>query len=242
MASEDVFGTVASGLGDKIFSSILYFGIAIIIIFVLGGTMWYFLLYKKKFDIKIKVMSERSSGNNVEMFDKGGILTDRSNGSTYLRVWGLKRDFIVPQYDIMRKVYSDGKELDYIEIYRRGENEFYFLMKPKIDKTRIVRASGNTYTLAEQSQTMVDPEMAFWAVKRKTQNKKMIDTDSLVLKLLPHLPAIFGGVLMIFLSYVVMDNFPAILSELRSLVSEMRSLNRADIVTGSFLGLLKWKM
>ena len=119
MAADDLFNEVGGRLVETIFSGIIWFGIAIIIIIILGFTMWYFLLYKKKFDIKVKVISERAGNNNVEIYDKGAILTDPTTKTPYLRIWGLKRDFPVPKYDVMRKIYDNGKEKDYVEVYRK---------------------------------------------------------------------------------------------------------------------------
>jgi len=241
MAADDVFNEVGGQLVEKIFSGVLWFGIAVIIIFVLGFSMWYFLIYKKKFDIKIKVISERANSGNVEIYDKGAILTDNTTRTPYLRVWGLKRDFTVPKYDVMRKVYENGRDKDYIEIYRKGEEEFYFLTPPSISKTSVIKSDGKMYAISDQTQIMVDPEMAFWAIKRKTLNKKMFNTEGLLFKLLPYIGVLMGGVIMIFLLYILLDHLPGILGELKGLVSEMRLYYRADIVTGGVLASLKWK-
>ena len=143
--ANNLFNEVGAGLADKLFSGILWFGIGIIIIAVLGFVMWYFLFYKKKFDIKVKLISERAGGEISELFDKAAILKDRKEGTPYLRVWGLKRDFVVPKYDVMRKVYDGRSSIDYIEIYRKGENEFYFLLPPTIDNKQIIKADGKAY-------------------------------------------------------------------------------------------------
>ncbi len=109
----------------------------------------------------------------------------------------------------------------------------------------IVKSDGKKYLLANQKQLMMDPEMAFWAVKRKSLNKKMIDTESLIWKLLPYIGILMGGVILIFILYLLMDHLPGILSELRKLVSEMRLMQRAEITTSTpafvMLMLRKWK-
>ena len=43
------------------------------------------------------------------MLDKAAILTDRKEGTPYLRVLGLKRDFVVPKYNVIRQLYSGKK-------------------------------------------------------------------------------------------------------------------------------------
>ena len=133
----------------------------------------------------------------------------------------------------MRKVYDGKNALDYLEIYRKGENEFYFLLPPTINNKKIIKSDGKLYSLAQQDQLMMDPEMAFWATKRKTLNKKMINTEGLFFKLLPYLGILLGGVIMIFLLYILLDHLPGILSELRNLVAEQRLMRTAEIVTST---------
>ena len=67
----------------------------------------------------------------------------------------------------------------------------------------------------------------------------MFDTDSMFMKLLPYIPAILGGIVTIFVLYILLDHLPGILSELTNLVREMKSLKGADITVG--LALLGWK-
>jgi len=243
--ADNLISSVGSNLVSKVFSGVLYFGIAIILIIIVSFCIWYFLIYKKKFDIRIKLLSERANGEVSEIFDKAAILKDRVEGTPYLRVWGLKRDFIVPKYNVMRKIYDGRNTVDYLEIYRKGENEFYFLLPPIINKTKIIKADGKIQLLAEQTQLMMDPEMAFWATKRKTLNKKMINTETLLFKLLPYVGILLGGMIMIFILYILLDHLPGILSELRKLVAEMNLHQRAEIVTSTptfiMLMLRKWK-
>ena len=90
----------------------------------------------------------------------------------------------------------------------------------------------------------MDPEMAFWAVKRKTLNKKMIDTEGLLFKLLPYIGILMGGVILICVLYILLDHLAGILAQLRELVIEMRNMQRADIVTSTpafIMLMLKWK-
>ena len=240
MVAENTFSDVGGKLFEKVFSGIIWFGVGLVILIAVGFTMWYFLLYKKKFDIKVKVISERAGAQNVEMEDKGAILTDRKTKTPYLRVWTLHRDFPVPKYNVMRKLFEGRKERDYLEIYRRGQNEFYFLLPPTIINTKILKADGKLIPLSEQKQIMFDPEMAFWAVKRKTLNKKMLNTEGLLFKLLPYIGIMMGGVILIFILYILLDHLPGILTELRSLVAEMRTYSRAEVITGTIGGLI-WK-
>ena len=67
--------------------------------------MWYFFVHKKKFDIRIKLISERANGEVMEIFDRAAILNESKEGTPYLRVWGLKRDFKARRRDRFSKRY-----------------------------------------------------------------------------------------------------------------------------------------
>jgi len=68
----------------------------------------------------------------------------------------------------------------------------------------------------------------------------MFDVDSLLMKILPYIPHIMGGVILIFILYILMDSLPGILSELSKLTKELQSLKGANnILVQSFMALLK---
>ena len=226
MAEEGLFGEIGGQLVSRIFSGILWFGIAAVVIGILSFLMWYFLIHRKKFDIEVKIKSVRAEDKHSIIFDKAAILVDRKTKTPFFRIWGLRREFPVPKFNVLQ---SSNKG-DFLEMYRVGEDEFYFLSPSKIDKTRIIRADGKFYALGHQSQIIVDPEMAFWAAKRKEHNRKMFDVDSWLMKILPYLPHIIGGVILIFVLYILMDHLPAILGQLEKLVESMNQLQRGQVV------------
>ena len=188
--------------------------------------MWWFLVYQKKFSIKVKVISERANDKNVIIFDKAAILKDRKDGSTYFKLWNLKLELPAPSFNVLQ---TAGKG-DYLELYRTSQNSIYFLTPSKIDKTKTYQHDGKTILLASQRTNKINPDMEFWQVKRKSMNKKMFDTESMFMKLIPYIPQIIGGVIMIFTLYILMSHLPTILTELTSLVKEMKSLKGASVV------------
>ena len=229
------FAAVGSQLVSKILGSILWVGIAVIVMGAVAFAMWFFFVYKKKFDIEVKITSSRSSDRDYIIFDKAAILNDRTTQTPYFRIWGLRRDFIVPKFNVLQRT-NRG---DLIEMYRRGEDEFYFLTLSKINKLQVINEDGKLIAMANQEQTLVDPGMAFWAQKRKGQNKKLFSVEKWYMKLLPYLPHLIGGVLMIFVLYILMDHLPGILSQLSELVREMSAMKRAEVITGSILCWIK---
>jgi hypothetical protein len=192
-----------------------------IILGVVGFTGWWFLVYKKKFDIRVKVKSERSEDKIKEFFDYAALLTDKKSKGKYLRLWDLKVEMPAPKFNIFQVV--GGK--DYIEVLRTAENKFYYLTPPKINKKYVLKEDGKYYLMADQTILMVDANDEFWRAKRKEQNKGMFSTESILMKLLPYLPAIIGGVITIFILYVLMSHLPGILSQLGDLVSKLNAAN-----------------
>jgi hypothetical protein len=208
---------VGSRLISKIFGSLIWVGVGVLVFGVIGYLIWYFLIYKKKFDITVKVKSERAEDKITEFFDKAAILTDRKSGGKYLRIWGLKTELPAPKFNIFQVV--GGK--DYIEILRTAENKFYYLTPSKVDKRYVLKSDGKYYPLADQTNMMIDANDDFWRAKRKQQNKDMFSTDSIFMKLLPYLPAIMGGMITIFVLWVLMSHLPGILAQLGDLVSKL---------------------
>jgi len=236
MANE-MISSVTGGLADKIFGGILWFGLAIIVIGIIAFLAWWYSVYRKKFNINVKVVSQRYGDKNAIILDKAAILVDRKTNTKYFRLWGLKTDLPVPKYNVLQTT-SAG---DYLELFRLSEDEWYFLTPSKIDKRWIIKADGKQYPFSSQTQIQVDPEMGFWAAKRKDMNKGMFSTESLLMKLLPFIPQVIGGVITIFILYVLMDALPGVLAELRTLVAELNRMNRAEIITGLMpLLSLKW--
>jgi len=240
MAEASLFSEMGSQIVSKITGGILWGGIALLVIGVLGFLGWYFFFYMKKFDIKVKVISQRAGDRNKIIFDKAAILWDRKTKTNFFRIWGLKLDLPSPKFNVLQ---STNKG-DYLELYRTSEDTIYFLTPTKIDKNRIIKADGKIYDINVQRNKMIDPDIAFWSVQRKKDNKKMFDTESLFMKLIPYIPQIMGGVLVIFVLYVLFDNLPSTLAQLTDLVKEMREARGCNIAQAipAFLPLIiKWK-
>lgn len=226
-----IVGEVGGQFIEKLFSGLLWFGIGIIIAGVLFFLIWWFLVYKKKFNIKVKVISERAEDRNRIFFDYAAILRDRKDKSKFFRLWGLKLDLPAPKFNVLQAT-DKG---DYLELYRTSENKIYFLTPSVIDRTKVIKADGKIYSIASQTSRQIDPDMDFWGARRVQENKKLFDTDSMFMKLMPYIPAILGGIVTIFVLYILLDHLPGILSALTELVREMRSLKRADIIVGLLL-------
>src|SRR3972149_7987594 len=152
--AETPFSQIGGQLVEKIFGGILWFGITIIVIGVVAFLLYYFIVYRKQFDIIVKIISQRSKGEYSIIWDKAAILEDRKTRTKYFKIQGLKIELPVPKYNIIQRT-SKG---DLNEMYRKSEEEFYFLLPPKIDNTRIEKQDGKYYPFAEQKVIQVDLE------------------------------------------------------------------------------------
>jgi len=228
MAADNIIGEVGGKLVEKVFSGILWFGIATIIILVVGSLMWYYLFYQKKFDIKVKIISERAGDRTSVIFDKAAILIDRKSKIKYFRLWNLKKDLPVPRFNVLQ---LSGKG-DYLELYRKGEDELYFLNPSVVSKTKVIKEDGKEYGIAEQESIRMDIDLNYWAAKRRANNKSMFDMESMLMKLLPYLPAVFTGVLMMFILYILLDHLPGILAQIQELYRLQANVCQAGVVAG----------
>jgi len=222
---DNPFGEMGGALFGKIFSGIIWFGLAVIVIGVIFGVMWYFIIYRRKFDIKVKVISDRA-GDPAIYFDSAAILYDKKDKNKYFRFWGERTDLPVPPFKVLQKL----RRGDYLEVWRKSEDEFVFLTPPRINKMKVLRADGKLYPIAQTEQKQVEGDIAYWNIKRKEKNKRLFDTESILMKLLPYIPHIIGGVITIFVLYILMDSLPEVLRALTDLAQELRSLKGAEVI------------
>ena len=228
METQNLLGEIGGKFVEKLFSGIIWLAIGIIIAGIVGGLVWYFIIYKRKFDIHVKVTSERAGDKSKIIFDKAAIIEDRKTKTKFFKLWKLRKELPVPKFNVLQ-ISDEG---DYIELYRTGEDKIYFLPPSTISKTKIVKEDGRIYGIAEQESIKMDIDLDYWAAKRKLDNKTMFDMDSLFMKLLPYMPAIFSGVLMMFILYILLDHLPGILSQLQELYKLQTNVCKAAVVTG----------
>jgi len=248
MALSDTFGSTA---GD-IFSSIVSKGILVFAVILLVGIILGVALYvrwRRKFNIIVEIYSERSIGslnevvytkdakiirdiinqnNHKIIFDKGAMIFDKKDGCWYFRILGEKVDLPVPPFNVLQ---SSNKG-NVLKIWQKTHEEFIFLMPDKLCKTHVIKGDGKLYPISQIEQKQVEGDISYWNVKRKEKTKKLFDTESLFMKILPFMPHIIGGVIALFIIYILMDSMPAILNQLQQLIIELRSLKGAVVTTG----------
>lgn len=215
---------VGSSLFGNLFGGAMWIVLLLILIGIIGSALWYFLVYRKKFDMLVKITSERSSDPKI-FFDKGAILTDRKTKEKFFRLLSSKVDLPAPPF----KIVENTNRGDYLEIRRTSEEGFSFLTQPRIEKDRIIKSNGRIYPVSNQKQTPLETDIS-WVIKRKEQNRKLIKPESFLLKLLEWTPQLVSGFFMLIILWIFMNKLPGLIDALTELAQSLSSTKAAVTV------------
>lgn len=217
-----------SDVGGRIGQIVLTGSVWLIAIIVLGGLLLgvvFYVRYRKKYDIFVKIRSERSEDKHKVNFDNAAIISDPKTKSKYFKLKNQRVELPVPPFNVLQTS-SKG---DYIELWRKSEDEYVYLTPPVIDKEFYMRADGKLYPMSDLIQKQVEGDIAYWNVTRKPKNKQLFDTESWLMKLLPFIPQIIGGVIALFILYILFNSLPSVLNSLTELTKELASLKGAEL-------------
>lgn len=233
-------GETAGGIIDSIFGGtftvVLWVIIGFFIIAVGGLLVWYFFSYRKRFDIMVKIVSERSGDNRV-YFDRGAILRDKKNNTDYLKLWSTRVELELPKFNIMHHT-NKG---DYIELFRESERGFRFLKPPRIDRRFIIKHDGKKYPIADLKQYQIENDLT-WILERQKVNKSIINPESIFMKLLQNAPQIISMAVSLVLIMIIMRAAPQLLAELSKLIETLKEPETTEVIA-SFIPILwstKW--
>ena len=219
---------VSDAVGS-IFSGALTKGIYVILGLIVGGLIlwiiYYFGYYKRQFNIVVRIRSDRANDPRF-FFDYAAILTDRKTKRKYFKLLKTKVELPCPPFIVLEST-NWG---DFLDLWRKSEEDFVFLTKPAIDKEKMVGIDGKVYPIAQDKQRSVEADY-YWIQKRKEENKKLLDTDSLLSKLLLYAPQLISGFFMLIILWIFMDKLPALVNNLNELVQGMKGLTSAQVVT-----------
>ncbi len=210
----DVFGNVAGNILNITVLAVL----GLLAAGVVGYAIYYFFFYRKKFNIDVKITSLRSKDPFI-ILDKAALLYDKKNKTDYMKLWSTKKEFNMPPFNIIQQT-SKG---DYLELYRKSEDEFAFLTKPKIDKEWIIRADGKKWPLARMQQRQIEADY-YWLLKRRTEDKSWINPESAFTKILQMLPILIPGALMIVVFLFFLNSLPEVLGKLVEVIDKLGTL------------------
>ena len=225
--AENPFGDIAAQVASVAFSSVLYIFIAVVVGGAILGLFMY-IKWRKQFDIEVKIKSTRAEDKFSIIFDRAAIIKDKKDGTRYFELLNQKIELAVPPYNVLQTS-SKG---DFLELWRKSETEYIYLTPPKIDREYYMKSNGLLYPMADVKQTQLEGDVAYWRIKRRETNKGLFDLESVWMKLLPYVPQIIGGILVVFVLYVLFTTLPEVLNSLSQLTQELASLKGATIKTG----------
>lgn len=222
---------VISEFGGKLFGNIVTGSITAVVVLailgVVGYTIWYFVWYKKKFDILVKVTSDRS-GESATYFDWAAILNDSKNKTKFIRLLKSRVDLPVPPFNVLQSTNMGN----YAEIHRTTEDTYYWLTHPVISKKWLVRVpTGKIFPFAKSRQMHLEQDI-YWILKRKEQNKALIDPEGIWTKLIQMLPILIPAFIMLLLFWIFFDKMPEMFKTAIEFIREFRTQAAVEVATG----------
>jgi len=229
-------GDMFSGMFSGSVTIAVYILLGVLAVSVVLGIIYYFGVYRKKFDITVKIISERAGDRNKVIFDKAAILNDKKNATQYLKLLKTNVELPLPKFN----VFHNTNQGDYVEILRKSERDFRFLTPPKIDKEYFVKSDGKLFPRSEVKQREIENDIS-WIINRQKTNKKIIDPESILMQLLAYAPQILGMAMTLIIIVYVFKLMPEMLSTMRDFAETMKSANKENVI-GSLIPILLWKM
>jgi hypothetical protein len=206
-----------------------------LVFFIVGGLIWYYFVHRKKFDITVKIVSERTGDARV-FFDMAAVIYDRKNKEYLLKLRNLRKEIELPSFRFI----THTNKGDYIELLRRSERDFTFLTPVKIDKEYILRRNGKLFPIANLKQRQIESDIS-WILEREKKNKSIISPESVLMKLLEYTPQIISVVFSLFTLWMIFKYAPQVLDAFQRLAETINENNEPTIIGGAVLVLLKTK-
>ena len=238
MAIEDQVGGIFGDLFGGAFAIVIWIIIGFTVLSVIGILVYFFVYQRRKYDIEVKVISKRSGKDKI-FFDRGAILRDRKNNTDYIRLKNSKAQLELPKFDIMHQT-NKG---DYLEILRESERGYRFLTPAKIDKKYLLRYDGKKYPIAQLKQYQIENDLA-WILERLKTNKRIINPESILMKLLEYTPQILSMVFSFIIIWIVFRYAPELLNSMRELINDANRAEAVQVIGQNFIPILlglTWK-
>jgi hypothetical protein len=200
--------------------------------------MYYFFIYRKKFDITVKVISRRANEKNKVYFDKGAILRDKKNNTDFLRLLTSHVELELPKFNLM----THTNRGDYLEVIRDSERGFRFLTPPRVEREWIVRSNGKLFPMSRMKQIQLENDIT-WILERMKTNKKIISPESVLMQILAYTPQIISMAFSMIIVWIVFRYAPSLLSSMQQVIQAGSQPTEAPTEVLGFIPLLltKWK-
>lgn len=224
------------GTASKIASMVVRGGIIVIMIIILAiiaVVVGLYVRYRSQFVYKVEIKSKRSSGvSKSEAYkiieDKGAFIRNKKEGSVYFRLLNQKVDLTPPPLECMQ-IGIKGK--NYIKIFQPSDEEYYYLMPDEIQLVNAVTTKGDNISVAMQKVRAIGGDSAYWNILRKRENRKLFDTEGLLMKLLPYIVPVLMFMLVIFLSYMITEHWGEFSAAATALKEAAEALSNAHSAT-----------
>ena len=201
------FGKVGTMLLEKIMSGTIIIILVIIFAGMLVALLFY-LRYLSQFIYDIEIKSLRSSGiRNIAGYkiikDKGAFIRRRKDKTVWFRLKNQRVDLPPPPLECMQ---LGVKGKNFIKIFQKSDEEYYYLLPDLIDLEKVIR-DGKEIMIGQERVKVIDGDVGYWNTMKKKDNKKLFDTESLLMKLLPFIVPTLMIVLVIFISYFMIQKW-----------------------------------
>lgn len=227
-------GTFKDILGGTV-TTVVWVVFGFVAVLLVLGVIYYFGVYRKKFDITAKIISERAEDKNRVFFDKAAILNDRKNATQYLKLLNTKIELALPKFN----VFHNTNKGDYVEILRKSEKDFKFLTPPMIDKEYYIKVDGKKVPMAELKHREVENDIS-WIINRMRTNKNIVDPESLLMKALAYAPQILGMAMTLIIIIYVFKLMPEMLNAMGDFAETIKQGTEVETIGG--LIPLIWKL
>lgn len=239
MAITDFLQGGLGGIGTSILSSVMTGAVAVIIIIIIAGALvglLFYIRYLSQFVYDVEIKSLRSSGTYGTptykiIKDKGAYIRRKKDKSVWFRLKDQGVDLPPPPLECIQ---LGAKGKNYIKILQLSDEEYYYLIPDKIDTSQVIR-DGKSITLGESTVKVIDGDVGYWNIQRKKEQKKLFDSESLIMKLLPYIVPVLMFMLVIFMTYLITQHwgeFAAAAEALNKAADRLASISTATSSSG----------
>ncbi len=220
MAEISQFREVGEGvLGGLIRGGIYAIGLLLLGVAIISTI--FIVRYYRQFNIKVRIKTKRGSGIDGKpvykiFYDKGGIIYNKKDKRSFFRILKEKIDLPVPPFETLQILANGGNE---VEIVKESDSEYYYSLPAEMQKGftikdgRIVEKKQGKFVKTRLK--IIESDVSYWNTLRKKDNRKLFDTEGLLMKVLPFAIIFLMVISVIFFTYIWLDKAPEAISILR---------------------------
>lgn len=229
------FAAVGNSLfANAISGTFIILGLLIFAAVIIGVA--FYVRWIRQFNIFVEILSSRSAGvsglaTHKLIYDKAAIIYEKKDKCWYFRILKMKVDLPVPPFDVLQ----NSTRGNVLKLWQKSNEEFIFMLPDILDQQFIRTYDGKVIPLATLKIKQVEGDVAYWNQLRKRQHRKLFDTESLLMKILPYLIPVLMFMLVIFLTWIVLSKFEIlrdVANSLQETAKIIRGTTTASVTTG----------